>query len=66
MYRAAEDGCVPSAQQYGLPPLEPGRVCLADGQRRDVVQRGLNRQKSIGEVALADGGSMAQSLQLFQ
>ena len=38
----------------------------ADGQRRDVVQRGLNGQKRVGEAALAGRGSMAQSLQLFQ
>ena len=42
--RAAEDGSVPSAQQNGLAPVEPCRICPADGQRRDVVQRGLNGQ----------------------
>ena len=33
---------------------------------RDVVQRGLNGQKRVGEAALARRGSIAQSLQLFQ
>src|SRR6516165_4951257 len=40
--RAADDRCVPSAQQNGLASLQPGRVGPADGQRRDVGQRGLN------------------------
>jgi hypothetical protein len=48
--RTAKDGSVPSAHENGLAPLEPRRVCLADGQGRDVVQRGLNRQKGFGEV----------------
>src|SRR5271166_5658563 len=56
---AAENGCIPSAHQNGLTPLEPCRVCLADGQGRDVVQRGLNGQKCLGEVELAGCGSMA-------
>jgi hypothetical protein len=35
---------VPSAHYDGLASLKPRRVCPADGQRRDVVQRGLNGQ----------------------
>ena len=42
--RAAEIGCVPSAQQDGLASLKPCRICPADGQRRDVVQRGRDGQ----------------------
>src|SRR5262245_21435321 len=56
---AAEIGCVPSAQQNGLASLKPCRVCSADGQRRDVVQRGLNGHQSIREARLAGRGSMA-------
>ena len=41
-HKTAEHGRVPSAHQHGLAPLEPGRIRPADGQRRDVVQRGLN------------------------
>ena len=44
MDRAAENGGIPAAQQNGLAPLEPCRIRPADGQRRDVVQRGLNGQ----------------------
>jgi hypothetical protein len=43
-YRTVDHGSVPSTQQNGLAPLEPGRICPTDGQRRDVVQRGLNGQ----------------------
>lgn len=57
--RTAEKWCVPSAQENGLAPLEPRRICPADGQRRDVVQRGLDGQKCIGEVSFAGGGSIA-------
>ena len=63
---AAEDGGVPSTQQNGLAPMEPCRICRANGQRRDVVQRGLERQENIGEVVLASGRSMTQSLEPFQ
>src|SRR5262245_6604018 len=63
---AAEDWSVPSAQQDGLAPLEPCRIPSANGQRRDVVQRGLNREKSFGEADLAGGGSMAHGTQVFQ
>src|ERR1700709_2381971 len=42
--RAAENGGIPAAQKNGLAPLEPCRICPANGQRRDVVQRGLNGQ----------------------
>src|SRR5215475_6638728 len=56
---AAEIGGVPSAQQNGLASLKPCRVCSADGQRRDVVQRGLNGHQSIREARLAGRGSMA-------
>src|ERR1700758_2812306 len=48
--RAAENGGVPSAQQYGLASLQPGRVGPADGQRRDVGQRGLNGLERVGEA----------------
>ncbi len=37
-----ENGSIPSAQNYGLAPLEPCRIGPVDGQCRDVVQRGLN------------------------
>jgi len=46
--------------------VEPCRISPCDGQCRDVVQRGLNGQKRVGEAALARRGSMAQSFQLFQ
>ena len=55
----ADDRSIPSAQQNGLAPLEPRRICPANGLRRDVVQRGLDGQKCIGEVSLAGGGSIA-------
>jgi hypothetical protein len=42
---AAEDGGIPPAQQDGLASLEPCRICRGHGQRRDVVQRGLDRQE---------------------
>src|SRR6266480_1677115 len=64
--RAAQNRSVPSAQQNGLTPLEPGRIGPTDGQRRDVVQRGLNGLERVGEARLASGGSMPQSLQIFQ
>src|SRR6185369_284978 len=60
--RTTEIGCVPSAQQYGLAPCEPCRVCPADGQRRDVVQRGLDGQEGVREARLTGRGSMAYSL----
>ena len=63
---AATIGRIPSAQQNGLAPVEPCRISPCDGQCRDVVQRGLNGQKRVGEAALARRGSIAQSLQLFQ
>src|SRR5258708_39164970 len=46
--------------------MEPCRISPCDGQCRDVVQRGLNGHKRVGEAALARRGSIAQSLQLFQ
>ena len=46
--------------------MEPCRISPCDGQCRDVVQRGLNGQKRVGEASLARRGSIAQSLQLFQ
>src|ERR1700730_16076658 len=58
--RAAEDRSVPSAQQNGLTPLEPGRIRPTDGQRRDVVQRGLDGHDRLGETYLASGGSMGK------
>ena len=64
--RSAENGSVPSAQQNGLASLQPCRICPADGQRRDVVQRGLDGHERVGEVSLAGGGSIAHRLQLFQ
>src|SRR5215831_12943911 len=64
--RAADNGGVPSAQQNGLASCQPGRVSPADGQRRDVGQRGLNGLERIGEACLADGGPMPQSLEPFQ
>ena len=57
--RAAENWGVPSAQQYGLPPMEPGRIGPTDGQRRDVVQRGLNGLERVGEASLAGSWSAA-------
>ena len=36
-------GGIPSAQQNGLTVIQSGRFRFCDGQRRDVVQRGLNR-----------------------
>src|ERR1700739_1776185 len=50
--RAADDKGVPSAQQNGLASLQPGRVGPADGQRRDVGQRGLNGLERVGEALL--------------
>src|SRR5262250_3235220 len=64
--RAADNGSVPSAQQNGLASLQPGRVGPADGQRRDVGQRGLNGLERVGEARLAGAGSMPQSLEPFQ
>src|SRR4051812_36337927 len=64
--RTAEYRSIPSAQQNGLATLEPGRIGPADSQRRDVVQRGFNGHERVDKVALAGGGSMPQSLQLFQ
>src|SRR5215831_11461919 len=64
--RAADDRSVPSAQQNGLASLQPGRVGPADGQRRDVGQRGLNGLERVGEARLAGAGSMPQRLQPFQ
>src|SRR6266702_5137807 len=46
--------------------MEPCRISPSDGQCRDVVQRGLNGHKRVGEAALAGRGSIAQSLQLIQ
>ena len=40
--QALKNGSVPSAQDDGLASLEPCRIGPADGQCRDVVQRGLN------------------------
>ena len=54
-----EIGSVPSAQQNGLAPCEPCRIRPTDGQRRDVVQRGLNGHESVGEASLTGRGSMA-------
>src|ERR1051325_6747879 len=51
--RSAKDGCIPSAQQNGLASLQPRRVCPADGQCRDVVQRGLNGQDDIPALAVS-------------
>ena len=56
---AATIGRIPSAQQNGLAPMEPCRISPCDGQCRDVVQRGLNGQKRVGEAALARRGSIA-------
>src|ERR1043166_9876475 len=64
--RAADDGCVPSAQQNGLASLQPGRVGPTDGQRRDVDQRGLNGLERVGEARLPGGGSMPPSAEPFQ
>src|ERR1700730_8528384 len=50
---AAQNGSVPSTQQDGLTSLEAGRVRPADGQRRDVVQRGLDGPECVGEVCLS-------------
>src|SRR6201992_3813083 len=63
---AATIGRIPSAQQNGLAPMEPCRISPCDGQCRDVVQRGLNGQKRVGEAAPGRRGSIAQSLQLCQ
>jgi len=49
----------PSRNNTASPLATPPR-CRAYGQRRDVVQRGLDRQKRIGEVSLTGGRSMAQ------
>src|ERR1700720_2006556 len=57
--RAAQNRSVPSAQQNGLAPLEPGRIGPADGQRRDVVQRGLNGLERVGEASLPGPRPMA-------
>src|SRR5262249_26944963 len=46
--------------------LQLCRIRPTDGQRRDVVQRGLNGHERIGEATLAGCGSMAQSRELFQ
>src|SRR5665213_2000061 len=50
----AEIGSIPSAQQNGLASLQPRRIRPTDGQRRDVVQRGLNGHEGVGEASLAD------------
>ena len=44
LYQAVDDGGVAPSHENGLTPLEPRRVRRANGQRRDVVQRGLDRQ----------------------
>ncbi len=64
--RPTENGGIPSTQNDGLAALQPCRVCPADGQRRDVVQRGLDGQDGVGEAHLTGRGSMAQGLQFFQ
>ena len=46
--------------------MEPGRIGPTDGQRRDVVQRGLNGLERVGEASLAGSGSMPQSPEAFQ
>ena len=66
MDRPTNDGSVPSAQQNGLASMKPCRIRPADGQRRDVVQRGLDGHERVGEASLTSGGSMTQSLQIFQ
>src|SRR5436305_1945779 len=59
---AATIGRIPSAQQNGLAPVKPCRISPCDGQCRDVVQRGLNGQKRVGEVSLAGRARIASEV----
>jgi hypothetical protein len=63
--RVLVQGRVPASHDDGLTLLQARRLGTADGQRRDVVQRGLNRQKPFLQ-GLAAGAFIAQSLKLFQ
>src|SRR5690606_13242244 len=59
-HHAMKDGGVPTAHDHGLSPLHARSIRTADGQRRDVVQRGLYRAKQIFKAPAA-GATMAQA-----
>jgi len=47
--RTLEGRGIPSAQQHRLPIEQPSRLRPIDGERRDVVQRRLDRKESVSE-----------------
>src|SRR6516165_6624519 len=63
--RACQDWCVPASDEDGLPPLQPGRIIPADGERRDAVQRRLDRNDRAQKSLLA-AVTIAQTFKRFQ
>src|SRR4249919_2122047 len=51
--RAFQDWRVPTPDEDGLPPLQPGCIVPAYGERRDAVQRRLDRKDRAHKSAVA-------------
>ncbi|KAI95994.1 hypothetical protein T281_02355 [Rhodomicrobium udaipurense JA643] len=63
--RAFQDWCRRPSDEDGLPPLQPGRIVSVHGERRDAVQRRLDRSDRAHESTEAVG-TIAQVFERFQ